>query len=271
MRSNVILVPTDFTKAAECAAAHASVLANMYQSKVIFLHIVAKQHEVDENKKKLESFVSNMKKIHSISEAEGSIRVGNIFDDIGDAALEFSARFVIMGTHGVKGIQHITGSHALKVITNSEIPFIVVQEKAAMSLAYKNIVLPLDLSKETRQKLGYAAEIAHKFGSTIHLLYPKESDEYLKNQSIRNIIFAKTYLQENKVTFSIKEIEDGNFVKEVIRYASSIEADLIAIMNINDAGLSIFSGNSRQQILTNDALIPVLCVNPKETTVGHWK
>ncbi len=271
MRSNVILVPTDFTKAAETASAHAGVLGSVYQSKIVFLHIVSKASEVDENKKMLDQFIAKVSAKYQINHAEGIVRIGNIFEDIGDVALELGAHFIVMGTHGVKGIQKITGSRALKVITNSEIPIIVVQEKEAISLSYKNIVLPLDLSKETRQKIGYAAEIARKFNSTIHILYPLETDEYLRKQSLNNVLFAKKYFHDHQVSFKIHEIEDGSFVKDAIRYASSIEADLIAIMNISDGGLPLISSDPRQQMLTNDALIPVLCVNPRETMVGHWK
>ena len=57
------------------------------------------------------------------------IRKGNIFEDIGDVAKEIGARLIIMGTHGIKGIQKLVGSYALKVILHSEIPFIITQKK----------------------------------------------------------------------------------------------------------------------------------------------
>lgn len=271
MRSNIILVPTDFTSVSESAAKHASVLADAYHAKVLFLHVVPKQTQVDENKIKLDDFVQNLKKRFSIVEAEGLVRVGNFLEDIGDVALEQSARFVVMGTHGVRGIQYLVGSYALKVITNSEIPFIVVQDKVEDQVAYKNIVLPMDLTNETKQKLGYAAEIALKFDATIHVLYPHESDEYLRNHVHRNMIFAKNYLTENKVRFETKEVDPSHFVREVIRYASSIHADLIAIMNTDDGINIVATRDNRYQMMTNDALIPVLCVNPKETLLGSWK
>lgn len=271
MRTNLILVPTDFTVVSECAAKHASVLANTYHAKVLFLHVVAKQAQVDEVKPKLEEFVEDMKKRFNIEVANGIMRVGNIFEDIGDVALEQSARFVVMGTHGVRGIQYLVGSYALKVITNSEIPFIVVQDKVDDIVSYKNIVLPMDLTNETKQKLGYAAEVASKFGATIHVIYPHESDEYLRNHVQRNMIFAKKYLHEHKVKFETKEVDASHFVREVIRYSSAIAADLIVIMNVNDGINIISTSDARQQILTNDALIPVMCVNPRETMLGSWK
>jgi hypothetical protein len=45
----------------------------------------------------------------------------------------------------------------------------------------------------------------------------------------------------------------------------SVEADLIAIMNLNRSSfLSAITANYEQYIITNDALIPTLIVNPIE-------
>ena len=51
-----------------------------------------------------------------------------------------------MGTHGASRWQKITGSNALKVITNSPVPFIIVQEKLIQDSGYDHIVVPLDLN-----------------------------------------------------------------------------------------------------------------------------
>jgi hypothetical protein len=57
------------------------------------------------------------------------VRVGSVYEDIGDAAAEIDADLIIMGTHGMRGMQFITGSRALRVITSSSVPFVVVQER----------------------------------------------------------------------------------------------------------------------------------------------
>ena len=55
----------------------------------------------------------------------------------------------------------------------------------------------------------------------------------------------------------------SGFDKEVVKYAVSVEADLIAIMNLNrNSFLNALSSNYEQYIITNDALIPALIVNP---------
>ncbi len=121
-----------------------------------------------------------------------------------------------MGTHGAKGMQRFTGSYALKVITNSIVPFIIVQEKRPESDGYADILLPLDLENATKQKLSYAAEIAKHFNSKIHLVFETVDDEALKAKLAGNIIFAKKYLTERNISFSTKIADgDGDFLKKI--------------------------------------------------------
>jgi nucleotide-binding universal stress UspA family protein len=265
-QNSLILVPVDFTKVAESAINHATIIAKKFSSSVRLLHVVSSQSKIDEAKGKLESMAAENTAKSGIS-FSSVVRVGSIFEDIGDVAAEIGADMIIMGTHGVKGLQHITGSNAMKVITNSKVPFVVVQEKSATS-GFEEIVLPLNFSKETKQKLAATAELAKSFNSKVFIITPKEDDEFLANAVNRNLSFAKNYLTEHKVPFVVKVADEkGSFVKQVIRYAQSVEADLIAIVNSNEP--SVFPDfDEEQQVLTNEPQIPVLCINPVSTSVA---
>lgn len=266
---NIILVPTDFTKVADCALNHAIVLAKKLGAEINLLHIVSKQNAIEPTKEKLNKIAEDVRAKHGLT-INGIARVGNIFDDIGDVAAEIGAKLIIMGTHGVRGIQHLTGSNAIKVITNSTVPFIVVQEKSITD-GYEKIVLPMDMSKETKQKVDATAYLAKYFNSKVYVFAPKEDDEFLGNAVKRNVAFTEKFLKEHNIPYEIKISEDkGNFTKLTIRYAAAINADLIAIVNDPDAaGVPDFLGSSDEQhILTNDPQIPVLCVNPVKVTVS---
>ena len=43
-------------------------------------------------------------------------------------------------------------------------------------------------------------------------------------------------------------------------------------MNLQSGGLiNLFGGGFEQQLITNEAQIPVMCINPKETSVAEGK
>lgn len=266
-----ILVPTDFTKVADCAIDHAMTLAARIGAELRLLHVVPKQTDVEDARKKLALESERAKKINPAVVVEGLVRIGSIYDEIGDTASEIGAVLIIMGTHGLRGMQFITGSRALKVITNSTVPFIVVQERNIKSEGYRDIVVPLDLEKETRQKLTLVADMAKYFNSRVHLITPNETDEFLHNQLQRNIQFAKQYLHERSIEHDavIAKEDSDDFVKAVIKHAVKVDADLIAIMNLAQENIfGVLGVPNEQEIITNEPMIPVMCMNPVATTVS---
>ena len=261
MSKKTFIVPHDFTKVGDIALEHAIATAKPLDAEVQLLHVVAKQNQIHEANIKLEEIVEKFKS-HEV-ELIPNVRIGSIFEDIGDFAAEHEAKLIFMGTHGAHGWQHVTGSHALKVVTNSSVPFIIVQEKLVKPTGYDSIVVPMDLNKETKQKLTIVSRLAKYFGSKVHVVIPDETDDFLKHQVKSNIVFAKRFFKDREVDMKHTLISRSGFDKEVVKYAVSVDADLIAIMNLNKSNfLNAITSNYEQHIITNDALIPALIVNP---------
>ena len=270
-KKNKVLVPTDFTKVADNAIAHAMTLAAHTEAEVYLLHVVPKQNEVEESRRKLDLEVERAQQMNGSVPVFKLVRVGSIFDDIGDTAAEIGASLIVMGTHGMRGMQFLTGSRALRVITSSNVPFVVVQERAIKEGGYDSIVVPLDLHKETRQKLTFVADMARYFKSKVHLITPKETDEFLHKQLVNHIKFANQYLDERGIEHdaTIAEEDSSDFVKAVVRHSVAVDADLITIMNLSQGNIfGVLGVPYEQEILTNEAHIPVMCMNPRETSTG---
>ena len=264
---NIILVPTDYTAVADCAINHALKLASILHGEIALLHVVAKETEVNSNKEKLTTIASDLQKQHTLK-ISCIVKVGNIFDDIGAVATEIKAKLIIMGTHGVKGFQHITGSYALKVITNSSTPFIVVQKRNIRD-GYKNILLPMDLTKESKQKVELTIKMAKYFNSKVHIFTPLESDEFESNKVTRNMFFAIKELEKAGIAYDAQVApKQGGFIKQMLAHAAALDADLIAIVNNQEKGIPEFvAGLDERQIITNDAQIPVLSINPIQASL----
>ncbi|HEX2616565.1 MAG TPA: universal stress protein [Flavobacteriales bacterium] len=269
-----ILVPTDFTKVADCAMNHAASLAERAEGEIHLLHIVDRASDVEEARTKLAMEVERVKRWSPRAKVHPLVRVGSVYEDIGTAAAEVGANLIIMGTHGMRGMQFITGSRALRVITNSSVPFIVVQERNIKADGYRDIVVPLDLHKETRQKIALVADMAKYFNSKVHVITPKESDEFLHHQLENHIRFAKQYFGERSIELeaTIADVDSGDFVDAVIKYAMKVDADLLAIMNLAQGNIfGVLGVPYEQEIITNEAMVPVMLMNPRETgTGGGW-
>jgi nucleotide-binding universal stress UspA family protein len=274
--SEIILVPTDFSEVAGFALRHAAHLGRIFKKKIVLLHVLegggilssasSKAQKEEDANKKLKAIADECKKSSGI-DTSFEIRYGSIFDEIGDAAEELNASLVLMGTHGVTGMQHVIGSKALRVINHSNRPFVVVQKKDIRTHGYKNIVLPIDFSKETKQKLVWAAELAKVFASKFHILAAHESDEYAANAVRNNLAYAANYLRERNCDASVHHAPKGDFAKETIRFSNSVDADLIIIMTNPEKDLGGYViGAEEQNIIANDSLIPVMTLNPVDTS-----
>ncbi len=264
-----IIVPSDFSSTSDVAVNYACEISKTLKTPVEILHIVKDQSEEAAALTKLNTQISKHKEKTGI-EASPVVRIGNIFDEIPKMTEELNGELIVMGTHGLTGLQYITGSNALRVISDSDAQFIVVQEKTKHSAHIKRILVPLDLHKETKQKIKFASELAKKFNAEVHIICPKESDEFLNNQVKRNMSYAEGYFIENGVTCKTKVTEEDSsaFVKELLKYAQYAEIDLICILNFaGERLIHAFGADAEQKVITNDAGVPVLVINPISANV----
>ncbi len=270
MEIKKILVATDFTEVSEIAIEHAVKLASTTKGVIYALHVVKSEDEVEETKEKINAQVSK----HTGVEINPLVRIGSFINEIGDAAAEVQAQLIIMGTHGPKGFKQIvTGSDAMKVVTHSTKPFIVTQNKTIGEQGYKHVVVPLDMSDDSKQKLDEVADIAKYFNSKIHIFAKQEKDSSLAAKLRNNILFAKKYYATKGIELDITVSEGkGSFDDELLTFAGDVNADLIAIVNTLKWNMfgGLFSTKRREEhLITNEAQIPVLCVNPIDVTAGY--
>ena len=263
-----LLVPTDFSEVAQSAMQHAIKFSEIINADVVLLHVVSSRDEVEEAKEKLSKEITIGNSISSSCNLISFVRIGNIFEDIGDVAAELGISLIFMGTHKASRWQKLVGSRAIKVISSSPVPFIVTQEKLMNSSGYDNIVVPLDLNVETKQKLELVAKIAHYFDSQVHLLTNDDSDEFIKTKLKANQVWASNYLESKDIKNSSHLVDqDDSLTEGIFKLSKEVDADLIAIMNLEDETvLGLYENTFQEEIVANDLKVPVLCVNPHPVT-----
>ncbi len=262
-----IVVPWDFTEVAENALSQAVMIAKILDNKIVLLHIAKKEKEIEEAKAKLIEVAQSAATKHEV-EVEAEVKEGTIFTTIGEYTKDNEdINLVVMGTHGMKGMQKLTGSWALKVIVSSYAPFIVIQDTPKEKNSFDKIVFPVNFKSENREKLIWAIYFGKIFNATIHFIKQEVSDKNLVKKVNQNLSFAKKYLSKYNVNYEIATSEASNLAQGTIDYAKSIDADLMLIMTTKNIGtIDYVLGASEQFIIANTAKIPVMCVNPRKAT-----
>ncbi len=264
-KKKLIVVPWDFTQVAEHALAHAAKISRMVGNDICLLHIVdtgIKAAEESDKKNKLQKIVEEKGAQYNAG-ITWHISKGSIFSAIADFANDKEASLVVMGTHGMKGMQKLTGSWALKVIVKSKVPFIVVQDPPVDQEKYHNIIFPIDFRAENKEKLKMAIFMGKYFDSKIHLLVATTSDKILTKKTKVNLNFGVKYLIQNNIEYEIHEIAKGDFAQQTLDFALKMNADLIVIVTTKNITFADYVvGASEQFLIANSSKIPVCCVNP---------
>jgi nucleotide-binding universal stress UspA family protein len=187
------------------------------------------------------------------------IKEGKIFKEIADLADKHEDALTVLSTHGASGFEELfIGGNAYKITSHSRNPVITVRRSKIPS-NIDNIVMPLDMTFQTREKVPYTVEFAKKFGSKIHLLTIRLSN--LKSIVKRLHQYAEqvaSYLDSHKIPYTVEHLHGGNLTDLTLDYSRSIGADLISIMTEQEKSASnLLLGNFAHQMI-NKAYIPVL-------------
>ncbi|MCB9016653.1 MAG: universal stress protein [Lentimicrobiaceae bacterium] len=267
--NDIILVPTDFSEVCANAASQAAEAAKMLNHKVILLHVINSDTKAFLKNENLapDSIDEKLKELSDQLSAKYQVKVeyltkeGSIFTEIGEVVKDLGVSLVYLGTHGKVGLQHLTGSYALKVITSSNAPTVVVQ-KRHFAEGYKHIVLPITSEAGPLEKTRWAVYIAKKFNATIHIYLINDASDAVYDAA-RQIA---GYLAKNDVSYTEKTSEkSSNFAKQVVDYSTAINADLMMIMTNPEKGFGSFLlGSYDEDIIFNTSQIPVMCINPRK-------
>ncbi len=264
---DVILVPTDLTGVADCAIDHATEIALIFKHKISLLHVISSRVKGTEKENQIREALKNIAKEIKIKTGltvNYLVREGTIFTTISEVANEIYAEFIVMGIHGKKGVQHLVGSYAYKVISSSKVPVLVVK-KRHHHVGYNNIVVPIDFSRESSQKIWQTIKFAKYFDANVWVL------GFLSRKSTARVLKKEALLKQvtdiftrNQVKASAElVIQGGSDLPEVVlEYSKKKDADLIMIVAEKGGGISdIFSSNSAEKIIDKGDF-PILTVIP---------
>lgn len=263
--SKIIVVPWDFTPVTEYALQHAVKISRMTHNDICLLHIVekitteggikAKQAAMTNKGNEIERNFGVVVKTH--------VQRGTIFKQIPEFVNDRSASLVVMGTHGMSGMQKVTGSWALKVIAKSKVPYIVVQAPPADMERFRTIVCPIDWRAEEKEKLSMAIFMSKYFDTKVYVLKATRKDESLAKKANLNLNFTVRMLIQNNIEYEIREVPSDQLAEQTIEIAQQLNADLILIMTTKDITFADYVvGAKEQYIIANSSKIPVCCVNP---------
>lgn len=267
-----LLVPTDFSKAAENALKVASQLAKKYDCEIYLLHMLDLPfQEVDTmgNHSALPEAMFFMKLAHQRFEEvmardylEGitvheTVKADSNFSSVVDVCHEHGVDMIVMGSHGASGFKEMfVGSNAEKVVRTSDIPVLVIKNEHA-NFTVDNFVFASDFKNDNKETYRQAVDIAKSFDAKIHLLMVNTPNNFSNtSDSKRRILeFIKDYPFTN---YTLNVYNDESVEKGILNFSKEIDADLIGISTHGRQGIAHFFNGSISEDLVNHAKRPVI-------------
>ncbi|MFO7978534.1 MAG: universal stress protein [Bacteroidales bacterium] len=268
---DTILVPTDFSDVAEFSMDHAAEIAKLFNHKICLLHVVSRNMSSIDNPLhgKLDRVAKDLAQKTGL-QVRSMLREGSIFSTISEVADEIRAEFIVMGIHGKKGVQHLVGSYAYKVIVSAHVPVLVVKD-LHHHVGYHNIVVPIDFAQDSTQKVKQAVRFARYFDAHVRVF------GFLTTKSPARVIRKEALLKEVRDTFDLYQVKvtthlliqpGAEWPAALMKYAEEVDADLVMIVaEKGDALMDVFSSNTAERII-DKIDVPVLTVSREQADEG---
>lgn len=271
-----ILVPTDFSATANRAADVAIAIAQEARAEIHFLHIQItpvtwvqldkeKEKQYPETLKAIGHANSSLDELVKMAEQKGLKAKKFLVFDVGREEIlkhipHHQHDFVVMGSHGASGMKEVfVGTNAQKMLREAKVPILIIKEKSTWPL--KNVVFASNFEEDVLGPFHTVIEIADLHKSNMHLLYvnvPFSFEETDKSME-KMYAFHKTCPRGGTCTTNI--YNSLNEERGILKFAESVNADLIALATHGKSGFLDLMGKSITESLANHADIPILSIN----------
>ncbi|MBI1193003.1 MAG: hypothetical protein GC205_07510 [Bacteroidetes bacterium] len=277
IKINRLLVPIDFSPLSLGALEFASFIAGSVKADITSLHVSEKLAEKGENSKEgieqrlrqqwetLETHLPLDPSIqHQVRVAEGKIH-----ENILLVADEEQTDLLVMGTNGIARLNPLTrfflGSNTNRTVQASPLPVLTLRE-VRRPVKIRDILLPLDLTRQTQGKVNLAINMARLFDSRLHLVAVSDYFESLQGKTPaleRMMEEQAAKIKAHSLEVSTEVIRHDDVAHSVVGYADEIEADLILIVTAQETKLDSLLMGTRAARVIATAHRPVLSVRPR--------
>lgn len=269
MNSKSYIIPFDFTSVAHNALIHGIGMAKKSSAQLVLLHLVNSESKIQSKKEELERIIAKEYQPDDGIKIIADVRVGSIFEDINKVAIEYGSFKIIMGTHGALGMQKIFGSNAIKVVKSTELPLYIVQDTSKYS-DIKNIIVPIDTSKESIQIVPHAADMAYLYGAKVIVVGELQTDATTSRQMQTRIKIIEDKFQSLGVDASVKMFkQEGSYAKKIVSFAKANDAQLIATAYHSESLIPVLD-TFLQNLIMNEEKIPVITIQSQEVSFAYY-
>lgn len=277
-RENKILLAIDFQKQSLISLDYAYYYAKITDAEVVILHVIdegnflMKMFRTDEIREKVKSEATRfLKRIEEKLGAAVKVRTiltfGKPYEKIIETAQVESPMFILMGKEEKPGYSYFVGSNTLHVIESSDFPVVTVRGSHYISdeSPDKDIVVPLDLTKNVTEQISVAIDFAKYFGSRVRIVSVlNEKSVALEMKLLTKLNRAKEVFEDAGIECTARLIKETKIpVQDVILdFLTEEDSHLVIVMTQAEDKTSQHYLGSSAKAFVERSPVPVCTVNP---------
>lgn len=281
-----ILIPIDFEPQSLIALEQSYNLARLLPAEIVLIYVYDPPASIRSlfgssyDKDIFNKLSERLEELASKVQAETGLQVntiletGQVYSKIIENAEKIKAQFIIMGTHSQPeqpGLSvGVLGANSSRVLRSATCPVITINARHHYD-GCRNILLPLDLTTESRQKVTWGIQNAKIYGAGIKVVSGiwSKNDPEVRNRLKFLAGQVKQLIEKEKIQCNAEIVEDVEnekaLIPAVLKYAEEQgDIDLIMIMTQQEIGVIEFFVGSRAQEFVRLSPIPVMSIAPKE-------
>ncbi len=290
-----VLCPIDFSEPSKRALAYAVAFADWHQARLAVMHVaptfepslappvrydepgeivypVQREDVLEALHRAAKAAGASPSRVEAVAEAGAPVSM------IVDRAVSWPADLVVIGTHGRSGFDRaLLGSVAERVMHKAPCPVLTVPPSAhsasASPVAIKRILCPVDFSPSSLVALGFAVDLARQIHAAVTLLHivdwPTEGEPLAHAQQAAPEYLAflladgrdrlKAAVPAEAAGVEVTQVVvAGRAKREVLRYASEHDSDIILMGAQGRDGFGLTLLGSTTERVVRDAICPVL-------------
>ncbi len=271
-----ILVPHDFSEACKCATTYGILLARIFNCQLTLVHVLTKkllQHTEagtaeSDARSRLATISGNIQQNEGIT-TQAYVLKGKTDEVLKMMIPRINAIVLVAGMNNIgKNPAHYFSASALvSDFRDLRIPLLVVHNKTPDPSLFDRVILPLDFTRESKEKASWAAYFGKRNQSQVTLVHTEYRDGFFSAQLKNNLLLITKLFASLQTAFTIHKVEKAK--PDIDRYALSVAkmkgSALLIITATKDWGIEDFIlGPVEQKIISNEDQMPVMLVNPRD-------
>lgn len=272
-----LLVGLDFSKGSIHAFEYALEMAKVtgaqirlvwvdnFTSRELALNKNVHQGRIDA-KKNLDELLEQFKDHPLSGKIDYRLLKGKVGPEISRHAKEYGADVVIAGSHGITGFEEYwIGSNANRIVIYSKVPVLTVRYNSAIKDTISKILIPIDSTPATIQKLPFTVSMAEQFKAEVHILGIYSTALKSMHKKVDNLVnTARDYLENRNINYIKGCIDADNITLDILEYIDKHDIEMVSIMTEQETTTSnMLLGKYAYQIVNNSP-VPVLSIKASD-------